>query len=294
MNHALRRTIVCAGLLCLTVPAFADVIQLPSNRNIDIKMSNDNGALYGSGPDDTYRIVADGGGLNQLHMTTDPAVFAGQVTTKTTSTSSAQGTFWITTTGGRGYNDDLILAFSYQGPLSSIPDDFQLKIKSSGYQWPALTGPASGVYQEGAVDETFTKADFLYGPQKAKPGPGNDWVLPFYSGQTIADNNTYLMFIDLYVGNDSVRSSIDGGSARVDFEISGISDTTVAFNAYAWANSANIGSQSINWTNNLSTNLAAQGQSGYSITAVPEPEQAALLAVGLSAIFLVLRRRRLS
>src|SRR5689334_13175789 len=88
---------IAAGATLLQVANVASAISapLPSNRNIDVRMSNDAGALYGDGPD-TYFINAPGGGLNQLHVTTDSSsggVF-GQVTTRNISTSSASGTFW--------------------------------------------------------------------------------------------------------------------------------------------------------------------------------------------------------
>jgi hypothetical protein len=172
-----------------------------------------------------------------------------------------------------------------------------LTINSSGYQWtPSIAGVVNPVYKAGAVNETFTGADFLYGPETAKPGPGTGFVLPFYSGQNINDPSTaeYLMFVDLDVGNDNLRNSIDSGDAKVDFDVSGIYDTTVAFNAYAWAFSANIADSSINWTNDLSTNPAAGGQSGFSIntTAMPVPEPGMLFPVGLAMIFLARRGRQ--
>jgi len=230
-KYTLPWAIVCPAFLYWASLSVAAIVQLPSHRNIDIKVSNDSGAIYGAGPDDTYYINAPGGGLNQLHISTDstPGGVSGQVTTRNINTASTSGTFWITTTGGRGYNDDLILLFSLVGPIA---DDFSLKIKSSGYQWtPSTAGVVNPVYKNGAVDEVFTKADFFYGPHTAKPGPGNAWVLPFYSGQDINDPATaqYLMFIDLNVGNTNIRNSIDSGNAKVEFDVSGIYDTTASF-----------------------------------------------------------------
>ena len=263
--------------------ALATVLPLPDHHHVYVDVSNDNGSQYGSGPGGSYYIKADGGGLNQLHITTDstPGGVNGQVTTKSTASSSASGAFWVSTTGGRGSNDAIILMVSVQG---AVPNDFSMTIKSSGYQWTPTANQTVGSdihYVAGALQETFSRSDFLYGPQTAKPGPGNDWVLPFYSGQDINDPATasYLMFIDLYVGNTSNRSLIDSGNAKIEFTISGLYDTTLAFNAYAYALSSNTGGNSIDWTNRLSSNLAEAGQSGYSITSTalePVPLPAAL------------------
>jgi hypothetical protein len=299
MNPTTIRSLACMAVLsAATTLAHAD--PLPANRDIHIEVANDAGARYGSGENDTYWLNAPGGGLNQLHIanTGDAAGVQGQVTAKTIDTASTSGSFWVTTTGGRGYNDDLVLAFSMTGPIS---DSFSLKLKSSGYQWDAGASlPGSLTHVDGAVNETFTQADFLYGPHTAKPGPGNAWVLPFWSGQDINDPATasWIMFIDLNVGNISDRSSIDAGSAKVEFELEGLYGTTAAFNAYAWALNANVANSSINWTNRLSTNPLEAGQSGYSITStavapVPEPETAVLMLSGLAALGWFRRRRQI-
>jgi len=125
-------------------------------------------------------------------------------------------------------------------------------------------------------------------------------VLPFYSGQNINDPSTasYLMFIDLYVGNTSNRSLIDSGDAKIEFTVSGLYDTVLGFNAYAYALSSNTGGDSIDWTNRLSTNLADPGQSGYSISSTaPAPVPSPTLGAGLPGLvfavgFLSWLRRR--
>ncbi len=296
---------LCIGpvLLGTAIPAFADIAPLPDFHHININVSNDNGAQNGSGPSDSYYIKADGGGLNQLHISTSSAntstALAGQVTTQNIDTSTTSGTFWVTTTGGRGYNDSIILLASVKGPISN---DFNLSIKSSGYQWTAAANVIGTDihYVSGAVNETFGKSDFLYGPQTTKPGPGTG-ILPFYSGQNVNDPATaeYLMFIDLWVGNTSTRSQTDAGSAKVEFSVSGLYSSTLAFNAYAFAYTSNTGANSIDWTNRVSGNLADAGQSGYSINStavapVPVPAAIWLFGSALAGFGLFGRRKAVS
>lgn len=89
--------------------------QLPNNRNMSITVANDNGvkynldtAVYGS-PNNTYWVKCEGGGLNALHITNNSSILNGQVTKINTSSTSSSGVFYLTDTGGRGYNDDIIL-----------------------------------------------------------------------------------------------------------------------------------------------------------------------------------------
>src|SRR5258706_8887478 len=119
-ERASRLAVIWSGLFCLTNISTALAAPLSSNRDINVAVSNDAGALYGVTPD-SYFIDASGGGLNQLHISTDgtPAGVSGQVTAENISTSSMAGTFFVTTTGGRGYNDDIILLFSIVGPISN-------------------------------------------------------------------------------------------------------------------------------------------------------------------------------
>lgn len=253
---------------------------LPNNRHIFVNVANSDGVKYDrdgaayGGPENTYYIKADGGGLNELHITADPAAAYGQVTT----TTNQSGMFWLTNTGGRGFDDDIVILVAVNG---TIPDDFALRIRSSGYSWTpapraAATPPPPTDYRyvAGAVDETFTKEDFVYGPQTWKPGPGilGEPSLPVYYGQDMSDgNDTFrLMFVDLKVGNLAPSKFpgvdlTDNGGAKVEFEFSGHT-TFAAFNGYGWCSAANQ-DQGISWTNRVSD----YGSSGYTVSGVPFP-----------------------
>jgi PKD repeat protein len=248
-----------------------DSAALPGPQHIFINVANDAGVKYNmdgaslGGPDNTYYIKADKGGLNELHITNSVNAPYGQVTT-----SSAQsGTFYISNTGGRGSDDDLLLLVSVKGP---IPDDFSFHVKSSGYTWTPSTvmnaNPTEYNYVTG-VDETFTKSDLIYGPQTWKPGSG---YLPLYYGQDINDASTaqYLMFIDLKAGNMKPATFpddtlINNGALKVDYSFTNM-NTCAAFNGYAWDLSTTQG-QGITWTNQPFTDAA----SGYTVTGIPRP-----------------------
>ena len=137
--HAICLTLAFALLLTLSSAAFADLTPIAGNH-VFFNVSNDSSvkfdwdaSKYGNATaNNMYYILADGGGLNQLHIATDVNNVFGQVTTANTTTSNPSGAFYISTTGGRGFNDDIILLASVKGPIS---DDFSLQITSSGYNW---------------------------------------------------------------------------------------------------------------------------------------------------------------
>ncbi|MEA5112559.1 MAG: hypothetical protein VB050_00880 [Geobacteraceae bacterium] len=309
---ALALTVIMA-LGTFAAPAFADIAPITTANHFWLNTVND--AQYGTTGNqwgtpttpDAYWFKFDGGGLNQLRFTTDntKASEFGQVTSLTTASSSGSGSFYLSTTGGRGYNDDVILAVSVQASdLSKISNDFSLNITSSGYTWTPqstqIVGPDSH-FVTNAINETVDKSDFQYGPQTLRPGTGS-LVLPFYSGQNTSDPSTsaYMMFIDLHLGNFTNNSSYtNGGEIQVDYSFSGLYDTVLAFNAYAYTLTSNTGMDSINWTNNLSTDINAFNQTGYSITstaAAPVPIPAAfwLLGSGFSGMFFMRRKKALA
>ena len=181
------------GNSTISYPNLIQTTNIISSPGLYLLVSNQNGAEnYDDGPNNTYQI--SGGGTNQLHITTDPIFYGGgQVTTS----NSQSGVFYITTTGGRGSNDNLILLVAVKGP---IPNNFALNIVSSGYVW--TPGSANDDdYVNGALNETFTSADFLYGPQSLRPVGGTMDVI--YNGENTSNPSSaeYLMFVNLDVGD---------------------------------------------------------------------------------------------
>jgi hypothetical protein len=252
----LCKLIVLLFLLAVTTGAWATTFgPLPHNKHIFVYMANtpkfagEDDAVYNTTEDphtydNYYYIRADGGGLNQLHTTYSLDSINGQ----DYSTSSQSGSFWITTTGGRGYNDTIILMISVKG---TIPENFSVHIKSSGYTWSTPGDYTNGEHQTDVIDQTFTKSDFDsygYASNVYKPGPGNydSWTLPLFTGQTDFSTNETLLFIDLKVGNIYNSSLIEKGAAKVEYTFSNM-NTSASFNAYAWCKYANQ-PQGINWT----------------------------------------------
>jgi len=229
-------------------------IVLPDCMHVDINTANG----------ESYYIKFDGGGLNQLHITTDPSEEYGQVT----KTDEDSGTFYISGTGGRGFNDNLILMFAVKG---EVPDDFKLNIKSSGYRWAPtaeVNQPPSMddiEYVDGAVETAITKSDIVYGPQKWKPAGNNDPEnYPVYYGQDMSrDEELYFVFIDLRVGNLGRNSGLsdlkDNGASEIEYSVENL-NTFSTFNVYAWCNQSNQG-EGISWTNRVS----GSGSSGFSV-----------------------------
>jgi hypothetical protein len=244
--------IVLLVLLAVTTGAWG-FDALPHNKHIFVYMKNGpkfshlDDVAFGTGDhtyDNYYYIKADGGGLNQLHTTYTLDSLTGQ----DYSTGSQSGTFYITTTGGRGYNDSIILMISVKG---TIDDNFSVNIKSSGYTWSTPDDYTNGVHQNDVIDLTLTKSDFNsygYASNVYKPGPGtyDSWTLPLFTGQTDFSTNETLLFIDLKVGNIYNSSLTDKGAAKIDYTFSNM-NTSASFNAYGWCKDSNQG-EGINWT----------------------------------------------
>jgi hypothetical protein len=298
----MRKLALILLVLLSIIPNVADAASAAltpiTGNHVFFSVSNDSSvkfnwdaAKYGDATlnDDMYYILADGGGLNQLHIATDATNLYGEVIARDTDKTSFSGSFYISTTGGRGFNDDIILLASVKGPIAS---DFSLSINSSGYTWNVSPDynilPTSYSYGTG-ISETFTRDDFLYGPQTVKPGPIKEGILPLYYGQDYNDPSTaeYLMFIDLYVGNlssSAISGLIDNGAVKVDFSFTGMT-SIAAFNAYAWA-APGKDAQGVNWTtrtNGIPTNSRGY-TSTYTGAPVPTPASFPLFGSGLALV----------
>jgi len=256
---------------------------IPGYTGVYVRAANDGGIKYDYAGNGMYYINENGGGLNAVHISTDPAVSAGQVTV-----SPAQsGTFYVTDTGGRGYQDNVVLMLAVNG---TIPDDFTAHIKTSGYTWTPSTAmnkaPATGeyTYQSTALDETFTKNDFIYGPQNWKPS-GSNIIYPIFSGEDMSSpaNQYQLAFIDTRAGllgskHADYAGLTDKGAVKVEYSFSNL-PSYAAFNLYAWNRNTTQG-QGMGWTNRLE----GDGSSGYSIYVRPSLTAAFTSTQGTGAV----------
>jgi hypothetical protein len=280
----MRKTLqlICIAII-VTFTASAWATTLDKSRHVFVKMVN--GPKYAELDDETYNnnqgtydnyyyIKADGGGLNQLHIATDPDdnVY-GQDSAVNAVNGTASGTFYISTTGGRGYNDDVILMVSVKPNEGQLPANLSVNIKSSGYAFP-LSTPGSASYSSDVIDATYTASDFTsngYGLHPYKPGPNGitddyyTWNLPLYTDQSDFNNGEQILFIDLKLGNikdlDGSLGLTKKGSVKVNYSISGLT-TAASFNAYGWCYESNQG-QGINWTQNTKDE---SGTSSYRLT----------------------------
>ena len=223
-----------------------------------VNQQGDYAAIY---VPNSYYIARGGGGTNPIQISTSATDKNGQLTT----TNNQSGTFWVVFSGGIGHLDDAILMLAVNG---TIPDDFSVTITSSGYTYtlapPALSNPSTSTltnvaWVDNALNETFYKSDFIYGPQSWKPA--NAANTPISYGQD-ASNNFSLMFIDLNVGAfcTNAYDGVTNGSIQVTYSFNNL-ESFAAFNVYGWFSACNWG------TGIPMTNYYIK--SGYNVIGVP-------------------------
>jgi len=265
-GHLANIVFVTILFFCLAT-SHVTAAALPDFNHIFITVANDAGPKYNSFQNGTYYINFEGEtrGQNALHISTSPAEPFGQVTV----TDNQSGTFYITDTGGKSYEDEVILMIAVNG---TIPENFRIHLSSDGYTWVPNTisnrAPDKNTvrYVSNAVDETFTASDFTYGPQRWKPCGGPDY--PLYDGQDPVDTtNTFrLMFVDLNVGVLGTNSTelTNRGAVKVEYTIENL-DTAAVINAYSYCNLSNNGETMIAWTNRLNGTGRSSEFSGYTV-----------------------------
>ena len=283
------KKIIFVTLLCVIALSSCGLVSatdqsvITVNNNVNLTVANDNGVRFndyptGTNENNTYNFFnagqSAGQGLNALYITTTNTSTKGGVV----SSNDSNGTIYLSDTGGRGWDDDGILMIAVNG---TIPDNFSINIVSSGYQWtPVPTGTypsfSNVTYYSVAMNQTFYKSDFIYGPQIWRPAPGTGNLYPIFDNQLMTDtNNTFsILFVDLYAGiigtntlvqglgfPDAVANNLvkDNGMLKVSYIINNLPEGSIlAFDAYAYTVSSNQG-QGIRWTNRLSDT----GASGY-------------------------------
>jgi len=248
--------LLIAAAALLVVPAWGAV--LPGHDHIMLHVANDAGAKYDTFGNDSYYVHFDGDrGVSAVHITTDPALPLGQITV----TEKQTGTFFVTDTGGKAYEDELLVLVAVNG---SLADDFQVRISADGYTWipnaAINTAPELYTYQPVALNETFTGVDFSYGPQVWRPAGLP--LYPLFEGQDLSDldNEFRLAFIDLNAGvlgpNDGL---VNRGAVRVNYSFRHL-PSFAAFAVYGYCKNPNQG-EGISWTNRL----GSPGASGFSV-----------------------------
>jgi PKD repeat protein len=260
--------------VCITVPATATII--PNHYHNYLQVANDEGPRFDIYNNGTYYQGQDNGGFNAVWLTQNLATVQGQKIT----TSNTSGTFYMMDTGGRGWEDDGLVMLAVNG---TIPDDFKVHIRTSGYTWTPISKKLRPTidqitYVDGALDETFTKDDLIYGPQLWRPAGAVNY--PIYDGQNMTDtNNTFrIMFIDLragIIGSNTTAGSPplqNNGGIRVDYSFENLT-TFAAFDIYGYCKDSNAG-EGISWTNAVNTfSQISHGQasigSGLCVIGVP-------------------------
>jgi len=232
-----------------------------------------------------YNFTLGGGGLNQLKINSTATSGTAALLSGTATAGSYNGSFWSTTNGGKGGNDDMILAVALTGPISS---DFALTIQSNGYviapnniSRPSVT---ANNWQTNVVNETFYGSDFIYGPMASRPA---STYQPFYNGQDPATTGS-LMFVDLGVAN-----RVGNLSDQVVISVTGLyAGNVLAFSNYAYDFiGGNTVTDAIGWTTpTASTGYTVFG-AGVAPAPVPLPAAVWLFGSALTALGLFGRRK---
>ncbi|MCK9630648.1 MAG: hypothetical protein M0R30_03300 [Methanoregula sp.] len=258
--------VVLLFVAAAVVPVAA--VEWPSNNKTFIPV---NDIRFDNFSDGTYyfnlSIMTTDASAKAIHITDSPTNFPGGVYTKTTV---GPDTFYVSDTGGRGGQDDIILMVAINSTNQTDINNFGINITTNGYQWI----PQSG----GIPDEVDPEADYV-NPLNAKPyNSGHyltgsdiqqDWKFapqtdyPIYNGQIMSSEQKFKMIlIDTKVGtingtwyNETYTPQAleNNGFTKITYEITSnpSSDALIAFNVYAWNEQAAQAPNAVNWINKV-------------------------------------------
>jgi hypothetical protein len=104
---------------------FNNAQRMDDFNHICVKVANKAGAAFDDFGNDTYllKFEKEGGGLNSMHITMDPSIPTGQVTT----TRNMTGTFYVNFTGDR-VQENFILLVAVNG---AVGEDFAVRLRAS-------------------------------------------------------------------------------------------------------------------------------------------------------------------
>lgn len=255
-----------------------------------------------------FNMSTSTGGMNAIHITDLSTtsncqtgwLYNGTCFSKIVETTNNPGTLYISDTGGRGGQDDILLLVAVNSTEPNDISDFAITINATGYKWtPTSNGyipswdPESSrpvfTYWNGSFDSgdflTYSGEDVF---QNWKFAPTANYPL-FNSQAMIGGNYHKMMLIDLnmgVVGNQSqvgkafshtyYQNLTDLGMVNVTYHITGPDpfdpegNAKVTFNAYAYTNWTTKEAQGVNWLNQVykdgDSNLIIANSSGWVYT----------------------------
>lgn len=237
-------------------------------------------SIFSGSPYSYFNMTNASGSLNAIHITNSNTNYKGTCYFKNTLSD----TFYVSDTGGRGGQDNIILLVAVNSTNSTDLSNFSIRIKEYGYNWTPVAGGsppayASITYWDPSIDVTLGSSDYLnYSDenvqQKWKFAPTANF--PIYCGQdmTTSDPNLFKMFlVDNRVGTingtwynntyPTAPALNDNGMTKIEYQILSApsSSAKIAFNVYAYTDQAAQGAESYNWLNNVNTSAQASSTS---------------------------------
>ena len=260
---------------CITATSSLTTCELPRQNGLNLTVINkQRPGLYDSVHPGTYFFNVGNnnynGGQNAIHISESYLTPDGTITVS----DSPTGTFHITDTGGKGYEDEAILLIAVQENEHS--EDFSIDLAVEGYKFldhaadGAPTADEVGTFNSQAYIATLNASDFLtydgvLVSQAWKPSTGSDGDVnkKFFDGQDLDGPKYNLILVDLntsIVGRNAAyqKNLTNYGNPKVTYTIHGYSGGNVSFAPYAYVSYQTGGGsafdRTVGWTSRSSTN----------------------------------------